>query len=392
MLFLEEVRKKLTTAQKLIGIARSMRGRAALIRSLGLDRGSEEEIAAILFTSGTEAVPKGVPLTHKNIIFNQRSGMQCVDFQASDCMYGILPPFHSFGFNVAGLFPLFMGMKIAFYPDPTDSFALAEGIERWKITVFCAAPSFLKALLAAATPQQLQSIRYWVSGAEKLPQEVREKALAMVPQSTVLEGYGITECAPVLTLCRANLPPVGVGQFIPGVDVCIIHPETLQKLDLSVDGEICVAGPNVFNGYLGNPRSPFIDIDGRRWYRTGDLGHLDAAGNLILSGRLKRFTKIGGEMISLGAIEEAIAADLLRRGVVSPDLPAVAVCSDERIPGKPQIVLFCIAPIERDQANEILKSAGFSRLVRISSVHRVEEIPLMGAGKTDYRKLQAILA
>jgi long-chain-fatty-acid--[acyl-carrier-protein] ligase len=148
-----------------------------------------------------------------------------------------------------------------------------------------------------------------------------------------------------------------------------------------------VHGPNVFHGYLEKTaKDPFLQIDGKLWYRTGDLGHLDAEGNLLLSGRLKRFIKLGGEMISLGAVEEA-----LLQKIPPQDQPAIAVCADERVEGKPQLVLFSTVPLSLSQANEQLKQASLSRLVKISLVIQVDEIPLMGNGKTDYRRLQTKL-
>jgi long-chain-fatty-acid--[acyl-carrier-protein] ligase len=173
----------------------------------------------------------------------------------------------------------------------------------------------------------------------------------------------------------------------------MIHPETNELLSHGQVGEICVRGPNIFNGYLGNQRSPFIEINGKRWYRTGDLGYLDEEDNLILSGRLKRFTKIGGEMISLGAIEEVLATELIKQGCISADLPSLAVCADERLDqGKqPQLVLFAIISLDKEFVNEILRQAGMSRLVKISVIEKVEEIPLLGTGKTNYRSLQSKL-
>jgi long-chain-fatty-acid--[acyl-carrier-protein] ligase len=305
-------------------------------------------------------------------------------------LYGILPPFHSFGFSVAGLFPLLSGIKVAFYPDPTDSFALAEGLSRWKISIFCAAPSFIKGLFHAAKQEQLKSVRLFVSGAEKAPEPLFEKAKTISQNCKLVEGYGITECSPILSINRPNMPPKGVGRLLPEIELVTIHPETLQLLPKGSDGEICVRGPNVFRGYLGNPRSPFIELEGKQWYRTGDLGHLDIDGSLILSGRLKRFTKIGGEMISLGAVEEVIVKHLVAEKRISPNINSIAVCADEREEGKPRLVLFTTIAIEKEEANQILSQAGFSNLVKISIVKNIDEIPLMGAGKTDYRNLQGL--
>jgi long-chain-fatty-acid--[acyl-carrier-protein] ligase len=389
ILLLEDIRQNLTFGMKIGGALLSMRGVKHILSKLQLNDLDENTPAVILFTSGTEANPKGVPLSHKNIIYNLRSGMHCIEIDADDVMYGILPPFHSFGFSVAGLFSLFVGMRIAFYPDPTDSFSLAEGIERWKITLFCSAPSFLKGLFSTAKPEQLQSIRMFVSGAEKASPELFDQVKKLAGRAKLVEGYGITECSPILTMNRPNLPASGVGYPLVDVELCMIHPETLELLPLGVDGEICVHGPNVFNGYLNNSRSPFIEIHGKRWYRTGDIGHQEADGALVLAGRLKRFTKIGGEMISLSAVEETLASELHREGKVTLDAPSVALLADERNPGKIQLVLFTTIDLSREQANDLLQASGFSRLVKISTVQKIEEIPLMGTGKTDYRTLQS---
>ncbi len=391
VLLLEDIRQNLSLKSKLRGVFYSLLGAQGVLRALKLVDLDPARPAVILFTSGSEATPKGVPLSHKNILFNQRSGMQCIDLDSSDVLYGILPPFHSFGFSVTGLFPLLGGLKVAFYPDPTDSFALAEGIGRWKITLFCSAPSFLKGLFQAAKKDQLASVRLFITGAEKTPAEIYQKVESLGKGVKLIEGYGITECAPILALNRPNLPPKGVGPLLPDIEFCTIHPETHQLLPDRVEGEICVRGPNVFSGYLGNVRSPFIDIDGKKWYRTGDIGYLDEHGNLILSGRLKRFTKLGGEMISLGAIEEAVNKELTNQQRIAADAPAIAICADEKVLGKPQLVLFTTLAIEKELVNDILRRAGFSRLVKISSVRQVPEIPLMGTGKTDYRRLQAMV-
>jgi long-chain-fatty-acid--[acyl-carrier-protein] ligase len=386
---LEDIRKKIGLGAKLKGLFLSKFSARAILKMTGLDRVDENDPCVVLFTSGTEAAPKGVPLSHKNIITNQRSAMQCIDLRATDVLYGILPPFHSFGFSVAGLFPILGGIRVAFYPDPTDSFALAEGIERWKVTFFCAAPSFLKGLFRAAKDEQLKTVRYFVSGAEKAPDELFARVAQLKNSSKLVEGYGITECSPILTLNRPHLPPKGVGRLAPDIEMIAIHPETLVLLPKGSEGEICVRGPNVFAGYLGNPRSPFIEIEGKKWYRTGDIGHLDPDGSLILSGRLKRFTKVGGEMISLGAIEEILAKALLAQKRISPDLPSLAICAEEKEVGRPRLILFTTIDIDTDEVNHILQEARFSNLVKVNQVKKIEEIPLMGAGKTDYRKLQS---
>lgn len=389
LVLLEDLKKGISKGTKLKGLLMSKLRAKSLLKVLKF-RKTEEDTAVILFTSGTEANPKGVPLTHKNIISNLTNAMKCINLNEEDVFYGILPPFHSFGFSVAGIFSLITGMRVAYSPDPTDSYTLAEGIGRWKITLFCAAPSFLKGVLQVATKEQLASMKLFVTGAEKAPKELFDKVASL--GKTLIEGYGITECSPILTLVRENKKAVGVGELIPGIEFCTVNPETHKKLSSpSVEGEICVRGENIFHGYLEARKSPFVEIDGKMWYCTGDLGYLDKDGNVILSGRLKRFTKIGGEMISLGGIEEIILKALSGRKIDFGEGAPIALCSTERQGGKTELVLFTTLDLDKTDINIILKDAGCSRLIKINEIQKIDEIPLMGTGKIDYRFLQKII-
>lgn len=384
--YIEDIKKHISKKSMIKALFNSFKSSTSLINSLKLDQIDENDTAVILFTSGTEAAPKGVPLSHKNILSNLQEAMQGISLNSTDVLYGFLPPFHSFGFTVAGIFPLICGLKIAYSPDPTDSFTLAEGIHRWKITIFCTAPSFLKGILQAATKEQLQSMRLFVTGAEKAPKELFEKVHSLGKDKQLLEGYGITECSPILTLVRENKKPIGVGELLTNIEFCTVNPETKQKLKSPhEEGEICVRGPNIFNGYLGEQKDPFIMLDNKRWYCTGDLGYIDDKNNVILSGRLKRFAKIGGEMISLGGIEEIILNDL--KNYENP----IAVLSVEKEGGKSEIILFTTLDMNKSDFNLILKNAGLSRLVKISEVKKIDEIPLMASGKIDYRSLQNMI-
>lgn len=389
---LEDVRQKLTLTSKLKGALSAHLPTSLVLRLYNVHKIKKDDPCVILFTSGTESTPKAVPLSHSNILENQRSAMSCVECLSSDVLYGILPPFHSFGFSVAGTFPILAGIKCAFYPDPTDSFALAEGVSRWNVTIFCGAPSFVKGLFSAAKPEQLATVRLFVSGAEKAPNELYERVSQLKTHAQLIEGYGLTECAPIVSLMRLGEPAKGVGKPLPNIEICTIHPETSELLPKGSEGEILVSGPNVFAGYLGNPRNAFIELQGKKWYRTGDIGYLDVSGNIVLSGRLKRFAKLGGEMISLAAIESAISSELIRQGKISQDMQSIALCVEEKMPGKTDLVLFSMIPLDKEEVNRTLLQAGFSRLVKISSVQTIQEIPLMGTGKTDYRRLQTFIA
>lgn len=381
LLFLEDIREEMPLKLKLKAV-------------LGLskpDKSIAQKPAVILFTSGTESVPKGVPLTHQNLLSNLHSIMKGFPYKNEDRIYGILPPFHSFGFSVFGLVTLCCGLRTAFYPDPTDSFALAEGIERWEITHTGGPPTFLKRLFSSAKKDQLKTLRILLSGGEAAHPSLFKEAEEICPLAKLIEGYGITECAPCVAIGRPHLPKRGIGPLLPDIDICTIQPETKELLTSGQTGEICIAGPNVFNGYLNSSSNPFIELNGKKWFRSGDLGYLDNDGNLILSGRLKRFIKLGGEMISLRTIEDSINRELVRRNPEITDLPAVVACSDELEPGRPRILLFTKVSLDRESANEMLKNSGLSSLIKISHVEQVAEFPLLGAGKINYRSLVASL-
>ncbi|MGE0670064.1 MAG: AMP-binding protein [Parachlamydiales bacterium] len=388
-LFLEQLRGTVTLKDKLKGLFRSYQSSASLLKTLKLSHIKASDPAVLLFTSGTETLPKGVPLSHANILSNQAAALSCVNLQPNDIIYSVLPPFHSFGFSVTGLLPLLTGLRACYAPDPTDSHGMAHDIERWQPTLFCCAPSFIRALFRIADPVKVQSLRLVVSGAEKTPQELFDYVKEHLPASLLLEGYGITECSPIVTLDRPGEPHVGVGKPLPGVELIVIDSGTLQSLPRGVEGEIGIAGPNVFSGYFGVPRDPFVIVDGKKWYASGDRGLLDNQGHLILSGRLKRFVKIGGEMVSLGGIEEELLRLAAERKWASGGVegPPLAISVRERETDKPQIILFTNFAISKEDVNTALKESGYSRIVKIAEVKQLDAIPLTGTGKTHYRLL-----
>ncbi len=390
MQLLEDIRQGLSFKMKLRGAFLARKKASSVLKAFNLRDLDRNSTCVILFTSGTEAAPKCVPLSHENLLSTIRLSFDALeDLRSSDCAYIILPPFHSFGLIVTGMLSLLTGVKTAFYPDPTNSAALAEGIERWKVSLFPAPPSFLKRLFNLAKAEQLKGIRIFISGAEKMPQEVLNRIASS--GAKYLEGYGITECSSTVALTRPSIPQKGVGILIPHYEFCTIHLETRELLPSGAEGEICLRGPSVFKGYIGSNRSPFIEIQGKSWYRTGDIGRIDKEGNVYLSGRLKRFTKMGGEMISLGAVEEVLIKELIEKGKISPDIHSLAVCADERTEGSSKLILLTTISIDKETANEILRKAGFSNLIKISVVKKVDEIPILATGKMDYRKLQAFL-
>ncbi len=392
LMLVEDIKPKISWWNRIKAFYGLFKDANHLLKDLKLQQRSPDDTAVILFTSGTESLPKGVPLSHKNILSNQTAGLSCIKVQPGDVLYGALPPFHSFGFSVTGLFPLLVGLKVFYAPDPTQYYAMAHDIEEWKVTLLCSAPTFMKGLCQVAKQDQLKGIRLAVAGAEKVPDELFQ--YMEKNGSILLEGYGITECSPIVTLTPLGKPREGVGSPIPGVELCIIHSETQQKLPDGEDGEICIHGPNVFKGYLGNINSPFIELDGKKWYRSGDRGHLNSTGSLILSGRLKRFIKIGGEMVSLSSIEEELFSCALQKGWTQSKNeggPSLAIAVSEFNGDKPLIVVFTTFEVSKDALNDALRESGFGRIIKIADVKKLDHIPLSGAGKVHYSALEEML-
>lgn len=381
---LEAVRREFGVADLLRAKWLARRSRQQLAQRYQLDIRSSDDHAVILFTSGTESAPKGVPLSHGNVLSNLRSAGRCVDFTADDVFLSMLPPFHSFGYSVTGFFPLLGGVRVAFSPDPTNATRIVSEILLSKASILCAAPTFLAAILKRATPEQIRSLRLLICGAEKIPQQLLARIAAFDGPIVLIEGYGITECAPILTLNRPGEPVVGVGKPLPGVQLRIVDPESFQERPIGEAGLILARGPNVFRSYLGvDAKWPFVEIERELWYNTGDLGKVDQEGNLTLAGRLKRFVKIGGEMISLPAMESALADAFI--GEEGEARLAVVPVGDEG--QRPHLHLFATVAIDADLANAALKERGFSNLGRLSRCHQVSEMPLLGTGKIDYRTL-----
>lgn len=390
IILLEDVRGSFTIKDKIKAYYRSILSTAQLLKIFNIDKVSKDDPAVLLFTSGTESLPKGVPLSHENVLSNQRQVAKSIDIYSDDIILGMLPPFHAFGFSLTGLMSLMIGIRAVYTPDPTDGIKVASIIKKWRVSVTCGAPTFIKNFFRAGTPDHFKSLRLCVTGAEKAPPELFKAAEELGVGDIILEGYGTTECSPVLTGNRLGKEHVGVGEPLEGVEIQIIHPETHQSLSRMQRGLIIAKGPNVFKGYLNpNVSSPYITIDGEQWYNTGDLGHLDDRNNLVISGRQKRFIKIGGEMLSLAAIEDALLQSAPnKKWPVNTQGPTLAICGKE-IPGeKPKIVLFSTFDTTVEEVNLVLREMGFSNLVKVVSVIKLSEIPIMGTGKIFYRELE----
>jgi len=383
--YLEDLRKSLTTGRKLAAAVAARTGQWS-----ALEHASVPATAAILFTSGSEKLPKAVPLTHANLLANVRASLEAVDIRRHDALLGMLPPFHAFGLMVTTVLPLVAGARVVHWPNPLDAPGLAAVTETFRPTLLVGTPTFLGGVVRAATPGQLDSLRLIVTGADRCPERLYERLAAACPGATVLEGYGVTECSPIVAVNRVeDHRPQTIGKPLPGFEIAIIPQEEhpVQTHAPHGAGLLLVRGPSVFGGYIGDAASPFVQHDGRAWYNTGDIVRQDADGTLVFVGRVKRFVKLGGEMISLTAIEAALETyypPQEREG--KPPAPTIAVTTAGE-EGAYEIVLFSTQDLDRQVVNNLLRQAGLSPLHNIRRVVKVEEIPLLGTGKTNYRGL-----
>ena len=382
--FLEDVRKgigKPEALATLLGI-RLLPGKVLA----SLPHFEATEPAVILFTSGSEKAPKAVPLTHRNLMTMVQVGSSAMTFKRGDIMLGFLPPFHSFGLAGNMVLPLVGGMRVVHHADPTDAKGLVRKIAAYKPTLLLSTPTFVSYILNAAKPADLASLRIVVTGAEKCPEAVFAKAKEMAPRAVISEGYGITECSPVVSVGRpGNLRPGTIGQPLDGVELLVVDPETMKPLPSGQRGLLLVRGDTIFPGYLHyDGASPFHEYDDKRWYITGDLVRVDEDGFIHFAGRMKRFLKAGGEMISLPALEEPLAS----KYPPGEKGPQVAVEGIETPSGR-KIVLFTTTDISLRDANAVLAQAGFRGIMRLDEVRQMETLPVLGTGKTDYKVLRA---
>jgi len=383
LLLLDEAGKRISLAAKLSAAFR------ARFNWSSLTSVRPRETAAVLFTSGSESLPKAVPLTHANILTNIRDVTQILRFRKDDRMMGCLPPFHAFGLTTTTVLPMLLGIPVVYHPNPTEGRMLARIMAAYHATLLVGTPTFLAGIARQAEDRHLESLRWVISGAEKCPDPLYATLARRWPKVTVLEGYGITECSPVVSVNREENPRNGtIGRPLPSVEWALVNLDTGRRVRPGEAGMLLVRGPSIFSGYL-NPDvdPPFQTFEGKAWYHTGDLVR-EEDGVLVFTGRLKRFVKLGGEMVSLPAIEEALARRFMGEDEAEPILAVEA--TPEEI--NPDLVLFTVSGIPREDANAAIRAAGLSALHNIRDVRRIEQIPTLGTGKTDYQALKALLS
>jgi long-chain-fatty-acid--[acyl-carrier-protein] ligase len=347
-----------------------------------------DKTAVVLFTSGSETLPKAVELSHENVISDLWGSLQLFDIRVEGIFLSFLPPFHSFGFTVLSVLPLITGVKVAYTPNPTNLHEVIDALKHTKATNIMVTPTLLKLMMARANKEDFATVELVISGAESLHKDIMNTFNEMTDnKSLIVEGYGITECSPIVCLNPKDWQKLNsVGKFIKGIDSHIMDLDTEKPLPTGKEGMIVVRGKSVFKGYMDkNIDSPFVEIDGKEYYKTGDLGYIDEDGFVFITGRLKRFIKIGGEMISMPFIEKVLEEKYGEEGQ-----RVLAVEGSDR--GKePIVTLFSIKELDLKEVNKYLRESGVASIAKIRNIQIVDEIPMLGSGKTDYRSLKDII-
>ena len=370
-----------------------------LIELCYFEKVSIDDTATILFSSGSEGTPKGIELTHKNLMANIQQVSALLNFQDKDVILNSLPIFHSFGLTVTTLLPLCEGITMVSAPDPTDSLGIGKLSARYNATIMFGTATFFRLYTKNRKlhPLMFDSIRMIVAGAEKLKPEIKS-AFKEKFSKDIFEGYGATETSPVISVNMPDSldldsmrPIIGnklgsVGQAIGGTIVKIVDPLTLDILPVGNDGLIIVGGSQVMKGYLNDKEKTdqvIVEIDGVRYYKTGDKGHIDEDGFIYIVDRYSRFAKIGGEMISLGSVEEMLGNIFID----SVESMAVALPDDKK--GE-QIVLLYISDLEEKMILKKIKESDILPIMRPSKLFRVEVLPKLGTGKADFKGAKSL--
>jgi acyl-[acyl-carrier-protein]-phospholipid O-acyltransferase / long-chain-fatty-acid--[acyl-carrier-protein] ligase len=369
-----------------------------MARRLGVPREGGEKEAALLFTSGSSGEPKGVVLSHRNVIGNALQIRETGILPTSEMMLACLPIFHSFGFTVTLWFPLLHGCRVTTFPTPLETRKLAEIIEAEKVTVLLGTATFLRPYLKKAEPKQLASVKFAIAGAEKLPRDLYEAYLDRFNVS-IHEGYGLTETSPVVSVnvpgparsAPGEKPQSGsrlgsVGRLLPGITARIADPDTGEIKSLYETGILWLKGANIFGGYLGDEqRTREMFRDG--WLVTGDLARFDEDGFLYIEGRLSRFSKIGGEMVPHGTVEQKLVEVFSLQE--SESQPIVIVGTPDEAKGE-TLVAVSTVDLPMDAVRSRLTEAGLPNLWIPRKVVKVDKIPTLGSGKLDLKHCERL--
>ncbi len=368
--YLEELRET-------IGGLDRLRGLLAARKPLVARR--PDDPAAILFTSGSEGAPKGVVLSHRNMLANAAQAAARIDFGRTDKVFNVLPVFHSFGFTVGLVLPLVSGVRVYLYPSPLHYRTVPELIYGTNATILFGTDTFLAGYARSANPYDFRSLRYILAGAEPVKETTRN-VYSEKFGVRLLEGYGVTETSPVLALNTPMFNRFGtVGRLMPGIAARLLPVPGIDD-----GGRLQVRGPNVMLGYLRAEKPGVLEPPPDGWHDTGDIVAIDADGYVTIKGRAKRFAKVGGEMISLAAVE-SLATDLW------PDVPSAVVAVPDLRKGEKLVLVTQKADATRAAFQAFARSRGTAELVVPAEILVVEKVPLLGSGKLDYPAIGALV-
>jgi acyl-[acyl-carrier-protein]-phospholipid O-acyltransferase/long-chain-fatty-acid--[acyl-carrier-protein] ligase len=394
VIYLEELKERISKVKSLMLFFAVKFLPVSILRVLFIKKSKPQDTAAILFSSGSEGQPKGIELSHQNMMGNIKQITTLLNPSDEDVMLGTLPIFHSFGLTVTTLLPLVEGIPVAAHPDPTDGFGIGKMAARYEATMLFATATFYRLYTRnkKLNPLMFSHLRMAVAGAEKLPNEIREAFKQKFGQD-IYEGYGATETTPVASV---NIPDVlmqdswrvqtgnkvgTVGLPLPGSSFKIVDPESFEALPAGEEGMILIGGTQIMKGYIGEPEktaSVIKELDGIRWYVSGDKGRLDEEGFLTIVDRYSRFAKIGGEMVSLGLVEGEINKLLDDESQV-----AIVALPDEKKGEK--LILLLEGVMELEELKVQIKSLEMNPLFVPSEYYKVDELPKLGTGKADFK-------
>jgi len=399
VIYLEDIKENMSKVKALFMFIMVKSLPAWILNVLFVKNSNIDDTAAILFSSGSEGRPKGIELSHTNIMGNIKQTTTLLNPNDDDVMLGTLPIFHSFGLTVTTLLPLIEGIPVASHPDPTDGLGIGKMSAKYEATILLGTATFFRLYTKnrKLIPLMFRHLRMVISGAEKLPSEIRSDFKKKFGHD-IYEGYGATETTPVASgnmpdvlMLDSWKPQIGqkigtVGLPLPGSAFRIVDPDSFEELQTGKEGMVLIGGTQIMKGYIGDSQktaSVIKDIDGIRWYVTGDKGRLDEDGFLTIVDRYSRFAKVAGEMISLGLVESEIRKILT-------DEEQISITAIEDIKKGERLVLLLEGDMELDVLREKIKSLDINPLFVPSEYYKVEELPKLGTGKADFKGAKSL--